>query len=106
MDCTQKICIQAKKVFDACIKQLSDTAVTITISDVSPANPTTPLTFVSGRSNTTSGTITDLNVTRLPQKPCYGRVSGPVVVPIVVKYTDADGVSGSGTGTLEIPFDV
>lgn len=105
-NCKQKICIQAKKVFDACLKQTTDIDATITLTDVTPPNPVTPLHFVSGRSNTINGTIDSLSVVRIPGRPNYGRVSGNVVIPIEVKYTDNNGVAGSGVGTLSQPFDV
>ncbi len=105
-NCSNRICIQAKKVFDACLKQVTDSLVELTLDTVTPPNPTLPLTFVSGKSNTTTGVIENLNVTRIPDRPRYGRVSGDVIVPITIYYTDAASISGSGVGTLDVPFDV
>ena len=43
---TEKVCIQAEKIFDACIKQSQMENYTLTLTDLTPASPTYPLTFV------------------------------------------------------------
>ena len=53
---TERICIQATKVFDACMKQITLQQVAVNITDVT-TTPTLPLRFVNGRSTTTTGTI-------------------------------------------------
>ena len=45
----EKVCIQTTKIFDACMMQTSIDS-TVALTNVSPANPTLPLTFVSGSS--------------------------------------------------------
>ena len=50
--------------------------------------------------------INDLVVDRFDDRPCFARVSGSVVIPITVNYTDANGVAGSGTGNVTVPVDV
>ena len=103
---TTKVCIQTKKVFDACLKQASYEMVTITLTDVNPANPTLPLTFVSGRSSAVLAEVTNLSVTRLQSRPRYGRIEADLVIPIKINYTDATGAAGVGTGTLTLHEDV
>ena len=34
-----KVCIQAKKVFDACLKQMTQEGVTLVLTDMTPPNP-------------------------------------------------------------------
>ena len=43
----ERACIQVRKVFDACINQTSLEDYGVTITNPTPANYTTPLTFVS-----------------------------------------------------------
>lgn len=102
---TERICIQATKVFDACMKQITLQQVAVNITDVT-TTPTLPLRFVNGRSTTTTGTIENLVVERLVERPKYGRVQGDVIVPVEITYIDANNVEGSGTGTITIPVDV
>lgn len=102
----EKACIQTTKVFDACMKQLQLEGTSLTLSDLSPANPTTPLTFVGCSTQTNDVTIDNLIVDRFDDKPCFARVTGSVSVPIVVSYTDAGDVAGTGRGTISIPIDV
>ena len=101
----EKVCIQAEKIFDACIKQTRIENYALAITDLTPANPTAPLTFVSARSLTAEATVTGLVVDRQQDKRC-ARVQGTVSVPVEVLYTDANGVDGSATGTVSIPVDV
>ena len=102
----EKACIQTTKVFDACMKQLQLDDTTITLTDLTPENPTEPLTFVGCSANTSDVTISNVVVDRFDDKPCFARVTGSVAVPITVSYTDATGTAGIGTGTITVPVDV
>ena len=102
----EKVCIQAQKIFDACIKQIQLENYTITITDPTPAQPTYPLTFVSARSATSAGQITSLTVDRLADKPGCARVQATVAVPVEVAYTDANGADGVAQGVVTVSEDV
>lgn len=102
---TEKVCIQAEKVFDAAIKQNQIENYTLTLSDLTPENPSCPLNFISARSSSSQGTIINLNIDRQHDKQC-ARVSGSVIIPMQVVYTDACGVEGTATSSITIPFDV
>ena len=102
---TEKVCIQAEKIFDACIKQTQLENYALTLTDLSPENPTYPLTFVSARSVSAEATVTNLNVERQADKAC-ARVQATVSIPIEVLYTDAAGVEGSATAIVSINQDV
>ena len=102
---TEKVCIQAEKIFDACIKQTQLENYALTLTNLTPANPTYPLTFVSARSVTSEATVTNLNVERQIDKSC-ARVQATVSVPVEVLYTDANGVDGSATATVTLNQDV
>ncbi len=101
----EKVCIQAEKIFDAGIKQTQMESYSLTLTDLDPATPTYPLTFVSARSTTSEATVTGLNIERQADRPC-ARVQGTVSIPVEVFYTDAAGVEGSATGTVSMPVDV
>ncbi len=101
----EKVCIQTTKIFDACMMQTSIDA-TVTLTDLTPADPTDPLTFVSGNSTTNVGTLTGLTVTPIVDKPGLSRVTTTVEIPVTINYTDANGTAGSGTGTIAVPLDV
>lgn len=102
----EKICIQVKKVFDACIKQVQQDDLTITLSNFMPSNPAFPLTFVSARSATTRGVISDLTITRLPDRPRFARVKCNVSIPLEVIYTDSNNVAGRADAILGIIVDI
>jgi hypothetical protein len=102
---TEKVCIQAEKIFDACIKQTQLENYVLTLTDLSPENPTYPLTFVSARSVSAEATVTNLNVERQADKAC-ARVQATVSIPVEVLYTDAAGVEGSATAIVSINQDV
>ncbi len=102
----EKVCIQAQKIFDACIKQIQLENYTLTLTDAAPADPTYPLTFISARSVSSTGNITALNIERLSDKPGCARVQATVSIPVEVLYTDANGVEGVAQSTINVSEDV
>ena len=102
----EKACIQTRKVFDACMKQLQFENTQITLTNQEPADPVLPLTFVGCSTQTDNVVIENLIVDRFDDRPCFARVSGTAVAPITVSYTDANGVAGTGQGSVSVPFDV
>ena len=102
---TEKVCIQAEKIFDAGLQQRQIEDYVLTLTDLTPANPTYPLTFVSGRTLTSEATVTNLTIERQADRPC-ARVQATVSIDVEVLYTDATGVDGSATATVSIPVDV
>ena len=102
---TEKVCIQAERIFDAGIKQTQIENYALTLTDLDPATVTYPLTFVSARSLTAEATVTNLNIERQADKSC-ARVQATVSIPVEVLYTDEAGVDGSATAIVSIPVDV
>ncbi len=100
----EKICIQADKVFDACIKQTQLEGYIISLTGFTPADPVFPLTFISARSTSSTGTVSQLNVERA-EKGC-SRVQCVITIPMEVVYTDANGVEGFATSSIVINSDV
>ncbi len=102
----EKVCLEVNKVFDACMKQSQEDGVILTLSDNLPENPAYPLTFVSARSTSTQGVLTNVSVDRLQDRPNFARVQVTVSVPVQVLYTDANGVDGVATSTASFSQDV
>lgn len=102
----EKVCIQAQKIFDACIKQVQLENYTLTVSSFTPANPTYPLTFISARSTSAGATLTNVSVERIADKQGCARVQATVNIPVEVVYTDANGVEGVATATISVSEDV
>ena len=102
----EKVCVEAKKVFDACMQQSQLNDIIINITNLTPANPTYPLTFVSAKSTTQVGTVSNLIIEPLPDRPHSARVRADIIIPISVAYTDANGVEGVATSTVTISKDV
>lgn len=102
----EKVCIQATKVFDACMQQSQLTNVQINITNLTPANPTYPLTFVSAKSTTSEGVISNLMIDPLPERPNCARVKTDIIIPVSVAYTDANGVEGAAVSSITVSKDV
>ncbi|MBQ5926987.1 MAG: hypothetical protein IIX01_03580 [Clostridia bacterium] len=102
---TEKICVQAEKIFDACIKQTQIENYTLTLTDFTPENPVFPLTFVSARSLVAEATVTNVNIDRQGDKNC-ARVQATVSVPLEVIYIDANGTEGRATSSVTLNQDV
>ncbi len=102
----EKVCIQATKVFDACMQQSQLTDIVINVTDLTPSNPTYPLTFVSAKSMTSNGVISNLEIVPLAERPNSARVRADVKIPVSVAYTDASGVEGAGVSSITVTKDV
>lgn len=101
----EKVCIQAEKIFDACIKQTTIENYSLTLTDLDPTQVTYPLTFVSARSITSDATVSNLTIERQADRPC-ARVQATISIPVQVLFTDDAGVDGSATATVSVPVDV
>lgn len=102
----ERISIQVTKVFDACMNQSQLENYSLTLTNFTPADPATPLTFVSGSSVAGTATVSNLIITRFDDRPNFARVQANVNIPVTITYTDANGVPGTATGTITIPQDV
>lgn len=102
----ERICIQTTKVFDACMLQAQIEDYQLTLTNFTPENPTTPLTFVSGSSVGGTATVSGLTITRFDDRPNFARVQANINIPVTVTYTDANNVAGSATGTITVAQDV
>ena len=103
----ERICIQVTKVFDACINQAQFENYQLNITDLNPANPTFPLTFISAYSSATQpATVSNVIITRFDDRPNFSRVQATVSIPVVVTYTDANGISGTAQGVITVDEDV
>lgn len=101
----ERVCIQTNKVFDSCRKQISETGLTFTLTNITPQDLTEPYTFVSAQTNG-DAYFSDLVIDRFPDRPNFARVTGTVNVPIIVNFTDSTGKEGSGTTILSFNQDV
>lgn len=101
----ERVCIQTNKVFDSCRKQISETGLTFTLTNITPSDLTEPYTFVNAQTNG-DAYFSNLVIDRFPDRPNFARVSGTVNVPIIVNFTDTNGKEGSGTTTLTFNQDV
>ena len=120
----EKVCIQVQRVYDSCLQQeqLSNQKVTLIsyglvpgagcgvtndqINDGANTQPNMPITFESCRSTATEGTIRNLSVERLCDRPCFARVRGEVDVPIDILFTDSTCREYIGRGVVTVDKDV
>lgn len=102
----EKVCIQATKVFDACIRQETLTNTTVSLLSTTPTDVATPFTFISAASSTSRGTIKNLIVTPLTDSEHCSRVQLDVDIPMSVLFTDANKNTATGNATITIPKDI
>ncbi|MBQ8619323.1 MAG: hypothetical protein IJ418_17720 [Clostridia bacterium] len=114
----ERVCIQVQRVYDSCLyqEQLSAQRVTLVSYGLVPcgnsdqadscSQPVMPITFESCRSTTTEGTIRNLSVERLCDRPCFARVRCQIDVPIDILFSDANGREYIGRGIVTIDRDV
>ncbi|MBR2942860.1 MAG: hypothetical protein IKB82_05620 [Clostridia bacterium] len=120
----EKVCIQVQRVYDSCLQQeqLEEQRVTLIsyglvpgcgcgttneqAADAVSTQPNLPITFESCRSTTTEGTIRNLSVERLCDRPCFARVRGQVELPIDILFTDSTCREYIGRGVVTVDKDV
>ena len=102
----EKVCIEVKKVFDACIKQETLSDQVIALQSTTPAEVSEPFAFVSARSSSSTGTVSDLVVTPASESPGCSRVQANVTIPLQVAFTDANGTQATGVSSLTLSRDV
>lgn len=99
----EKVLIQTRKIFDACVSTSTESGILLNVTDFTPANPTLPLTYISSTvTPNAAATVTDLVIDRLDNAPNFANVSMNIQVPITVTYRDANGVIGTGTSSITI----
>ena len=120
----EKVCIQVQRVYDSCLQQeqLDEQRVTLVSYGLVPGcgcgvtndqtaettntQPNMPITFESCRSTTTEGTIRNLSVERLCDRPCFARVRCQIDVPIDILFTDSTCREYIGRGVVTVDKDV
>lgn len=100
---TERVCIQTNKVYDACLQQESFQDSTVTLSSVSG---TAPYTFISLRNSTTQGTINNLIVTRLADRPNFSRIQCDILIPLQINYSDSVSAEYVSTGNVSVHKDI
>ena len=96
----ERVCIQTKKITDGCIARFSNVDF---IVGLPPVSAPAPYTFVEMRANGVS-TVTNLTVT--PLDGARARLNFTATVPVVVLFTDANGVSNSVNSTVSVNRDI
>ena len=114
----ERVCIQVQRVYDSCLyqEQLSNQRVSLVSYGLVPCGseqnadactqPVMPITFESCRSTTTEGTIRNISVERLCDRPCFARVRGQIDLPIDILFSDANGREYIGRGVVTVDRDV
>lgn len=101
----EKVCIQAEKIFDAGIIQTRLENNTLELHDFMPECPTYPLTFISARSISAKGIVSNVSVDRNIEGQC-ARVQATVTIPLEVVFTDACGKEGKARSEIVLNEDV
>ncbi|MBO5910124.1 MAG: hypothetical protein J6Q15_01300 [Clostridia bacterium] len=102
----ERIAVQVTKVFDACMYQAQLENYRLTATNFNPTNPAFPLTYISAYSTNAPAQVSNLVITRFDDRPNFARVQADVNVPVIVTYTDANGVAGTATATVTLSQDV
>lgn len=102
----EKVCVEVNKVFDACIKQTQEEGLVLNLTNLTPTTPVYPLTFISAKSIGNQGTVSNLSIDRLQDRPNFARVQVTVTVPVEVLFADANNVEGKATSTVTFTEDV
>jgi hypothetical protein len=99
--------IMVRRVVDSAKLNMSFDHTMVTLDNV-PSGAVEPFVFRSATSSYVEGTVTNLNVTRLPAPECGGnaRIRCNITFPVMVRFTDANGIEYDTTGTITTYEDI
>lgn len=97
----EKTCVQVKKVFDACIKQVSMQNFIIPVTNIPCGS-----TFISGRSTTSKGSVKVCSVEPIDSCQNLSRVRADVTIPIEILYTAPSGCEQCEKSCITLKEDV
>ena len=92
----ERICIEVPRVFDGCRESFDNQTFVLELTGISP-QAVPPFTFVEA---TNYGEIVFENVSVVSLTNGRSRISGDIVIPILVTFTDANGDAYTGTSTV------
>lgn len=99
----EKALIQVPRVFDACVHRVDNESFALSLTNFTPANPAFPLSYVSTVNNPNApATITAINIERNDNAGNFATVTASINVPLLVNYTDANGVAGTAESSISI----
>lgn len=102
----ERVCIQTKKVFDACIRQIEERNLELVAFNFTPPAPCQPLTFTGCNSIPGEAEVTNLVIERFQETPNFARVSADINIPIRITYVDANNVAGEAESIITVSQDV
>jgi len=100
-----RVAISVKRVLDSCSKQLSLENANIVLDSV-PPSVVQPCSVISVTSTQVAAHVTNLQVTRLEERPYFARVRCNVTVPLKLIYKDANGDEYFADSQITIPQDI
>ncbi|WP_251617365.1 hypothetical protein [Pumilibacter muris] len=98
----ERMCIEVKRVFDGCKEVFNNQSYVLELAGI-PPQATPPFTFVEA---VNYGATAFENVSVSSLENGKARISGDVVVPILVTFTDANGNAYTATSSLRLHRDV
>lgn len=101
-----RVAVCVERVLDSCMKQETVENTRLTMSNFSPASPTPPYKFISASSAQVEACVSDLTVTRIPERPEFARVKCNITVPMRVAFEDASGQKCTAESQIKTTEDV
>lgn len=99
----ERMCIEVRQVFDACLTRRDNASFTLTLTDFTPGT-TPPFTYV-GLVNYDEPRITNLTVDSAAGE-ARSRVTFDLNIPVSVNYTDSEGRSGVARSVMTLSRDL
>ncbi len=97
----ERMCIEVKRVYDGCKEVFNNQSYVLELTGI-PPQAASPFTFVEA---VNYGTTAFENVSVTSLENGRARISGDVVIPVLVTFTDAHGSAYTATSTLRLHRD-
>jgi hypothetical protein len=100
-----RVAISVRRVLDSCRKQLSLDNTELKLKNIQH-ELTLPLAFLGATSTQVQAEVSNLQITRLEERPSFARVQCSVTVPLKVTYRNNSGVTGTADGSASVNEDI
>lgn len=101
-----RVAVCVERILDSCMKQETAENTRLVLSGITLACPVPPYRFISASSIQVEANITDLTITRIPERPEFARVKCSINIPMRIIFEDSKEQKGSAESHIKVTEDV
>jgi len=99
-----RVAISSRRVLDSALCKDTNEGVTLLLANI--PRDVEPITFVEAVTMSPVPTMSDLKITRVPERPTFARVQCKLTIPLSVEFEDAQRIRHTATSQCISDYDV